>query len=121
VLSGFVVKAIRPTGDKMTRALPWASAAEAGNVKLVRGDWNKAFLDEVSMFPVGAHDDQIDAVSGAYHTLTHGYITPSISVLQTYNEMQGDRYREIEDILASADSPEELAEMEALLEAEGMR
>lgn len=65
VLVGFDVRSARATGDKEIRANPWISAAEAGNVKLVRGDWNTAFLDEVEVFPFGAHDDQVDGVSGA--------------------------------------------------------
>jgi predicted phage terminase large subunit-like protein len=47
------------------RALPVASRAESGNVKLVDGAWVKEWLDEATVFPHGAHDDQVDAVSGA--------------------------------------------------------
>ena len=50
-------------GDKLTRALSWANRAEAGKVVLVRGPWINEFLDEVTLFPNGAHDDQVDAVS----------------------------------------------------------
>lgn len=50
--------------DKVSRALPWAARAEAGKVKLVRGEWVKTFLDEVCAFPLGEHDDQVDTVSG---------------------------------------------------------
>src|SRR5690606_26487003 len=47
LLAGYNVKAIPVTGDKTTRAKPASAQAEAGNVKLVRGKWNEAFLDEV--------------------------------------------------------------------------
>jgi predicted phage terminase large subunit-like protein len=50
-------------GDKLTRALLWTPFAEAGRIHLVRGDWNKAFIDECCSFPRGKHDDQVDAVS----------------------------------------------------------
>ncbi|HUW15108.1 MAG TPA: terminase, partial [Anaerolineae bacterium] len=51
-------------------ANPWAAQAEAGNVKIVRGDWDiDAFLNECERFPEGAHDDQVDAVSGAISML----------------------------------------------------
>lgn len=50
--------------DKVTRALPWAARAEAGKVRLVRGEWIPTFLDEVCAFPLGTHDDQVDTVSG---------------------------------------------------------
>ena len=45
---GFTVEVEHPTGDKYTRALPMSSAAQAGNIKLVRGKWNKDFVDEPS-------------------------------------------------------------------------
>jgi hypothetical protein len=32
-------------------------------VKLLRGAWNKDFLDEVELFPLGRHDDAVDAAS----------------------------------------------------------
>jgi predicted phage terminase large subunit-like protein len=56
--------------SKLLRADPVSSAAEAGNIKLVRGSWNGAFLDEAELFPAGAHDDQVDAISGAVNELT---------------------------------------------------
>jgi predicted phage terminase large subunit-like protein len=69
LLAGYRFKAVRSTGDKATRAMPLASAAEAGLVKLVRGPWNNAFLDEFESFPVGDHDDQVDATAGAFARL----------------------------------------------------
>jgi len=68
-LAGFNVKAIRPTGDKETRAKAFAAQAEAGNVRLVRGPWNNAFLDELCTFPNGRWDDQVDAASDAFNEL----------------------------------------------------
>lgn len=70
IFKGFVYKGIKSTGDKPTRAEPFASAAENGNVYLVRGDWNRAFIDECLSFPNGAHEDQVDAVSGLYTELS---------------------------------------------------
>jgi predicted phage terminase large subunit-like protein len=72
ILVGFVFKGVRPTGAKETRAAPVASAAEAGNVVMVRAPWNKDYLDEMSLFPNGAHDDQVDATSGAFHEIAFG-------------------------------------------------
>jgi predicted phage terminase large subunit-like protein len=69
-LAGYVVTSEAETGDKGTRADPFAAQAEAGNVKLLRGPWNEAFLDELASFPNGAHDDQVDAASGAFRALT---------------------------------------------------
>lgn len=56
-------------GSKIDRADPFAAQAEAGNVFLVRGEWNEAFLDETILFPNASHDDQVDAASGAYLAL----------------------------------------------------
>jgi len=70
VLKGFVCYGHKTTGSKEMRANPVSSAAEAGNVKLVRGAWINDFLDEIEMFPYGAHDDQVDATSGAFEMLT---------------------------------------------------
>jgi predicted phage terminase large subunit-like protein len=68
-LAGYNVKAERSTGDKGTRAGPFAAQCEARNVKLVKGAWNGAYLDEVSSFPYGAHDDQVDGSSLAFNKL----------------------------------------------------
>jgi predicted phage terminase large subunit-like protein len=67
LLSGYVVKINRPSTDKVKRAEPVSAQVEAGNVKLVRGPWNKDFLSEADNFPDGSHDDQIDALSGAFN------------------------------------------------------
>ena len=66
LLAGYTVRFTPETGEKETRAQPVASQAEAGNVKLVRGAWNEAFLDELASFPKGAYKDQVDALSRAY-------------------------------------------------------
>ena len=35
---------------------PFAAQCEGGNVKLLRGGWNDTYLDEVTAFPSGRHD-----------------------------------------------------------------
>ena len=62
-LAGYAIRAATVTGDKATRATPASAQAEAGNIKLLRGPWNEAFLNEVTSFPSGSHDDQVDALS----------------------------------------------------------
>ena len=69
VLPEFWVQGDRPTGDKATRAGPLASHAQVGNVALLHGDWNAAFLEEAEAFPMSAHKDQVDAASGAFNKL----------------------------------------------------
>jgi predicted phage terminase large subunit-like protein len=70
-LSGHRIDAVPPKGDKYTRAGPFASRVNGGQVLMVRGAWNRAFLDELAVFPAGAHDDQVDAASGAYEMIDH--------------------------------------------------
>lgn len=71
-LAGYAARTVAPSGDKVSRAMPLFAQAEAGNVSLVRGAWNTAFLDELAAFPGGAHDDQVDAASHAFNDLTRG-------------------------------------------------
>lgn len=71
-LAGFVIQTDRVTGDKATRAEPMAAQARAGNVKLVRGEWNAQFLNELASFPMGKYKDQVDAGSGAFNHLAGG-------------------------------------------------
>lgn len=70
VLEGFSCRGLPSTGPKTMRADPLSAAAEAGNIKLVSGEWNKQFLDEIEVFPMGTHDDQVDSASGAHSRLT---------------------------------------------------
>jgi len=70
VLAGRSFWAIRSTGDKASRARPVAAAAAGRLIRLVRGPWNRDFLAEAEAFPQeGIHDDQIDALSGAWTRL----------------------------------------------------
>lgn len=71
VLPGFDFGANRSTGDKITRARPFAAALANGNVRVVRGAWLSDWLDELSSFPESAnHDDQVDSATGAFNYLT---------------------------------------------------
>lgn len=70
LLAGYSVKAVRVTGDKMVRADPFSSQVNAGNVSALRGEWNRAFIEELRQFPRGRHDDQVDAAADAFSALT---------------------------------------------------
>lgn len=65
-LMGYSIESSPETGDKSTRAAPVASQVNVGNFSIVRGAWNRAFLDELAGFPAAAHDDQVDALSRAF-------------------------------------------------------
>lgn len=72
LLAGFSVKLCKVSVDKVTRASPLSAQCEAGNVKLLKGLWNEAFLNEMEGFPTGKFDDQVDAASGGFNLLTQG-------------------------------------------------
>lgn len=69
MLAGFVARAEPETGDKVMRAEPFSAQCEAGNVLIVKGLWNEAYLDELCLFPGGSFKDQVDATSGAFGKL----------------------------------------------------
>ena len=69
--TGRVIPA-KVTGDKATRAFHFAADTNDGNVYLVKGDWNEVFLEELDDFPLGEHDDQVDAAAHGYN-----YLKPS--------------------------------------------
>lgn len=66
LLAGYNVTANPETGSKATRAQPFASQCEGGNVYICEGPWNEAYLDELCNFPGGALKDMVDATSGAF-------------------------------------------------------
>jgi predicted phage terminase large subunit-like protein len=68
-LSGFTVRPITESGDKLTRFGPFSSQCLAGNVKILRGLWNEDLCRVLEGFPDLAHDDEVDACSGALELL----------------------------------------------------
>jgi predicted phage terminase large subunit-like protein len=69
-LAGFNVFTEKPTGDKPTRARPFAVQVNFGNVLMVHGDWNDEYKNELRYFPRSKYKDQVDASSGAFSQLT---------------------------------------------------
>lgn len=68
-LAGYSAATERESGDKETRADPLSSQWNAGNVYIVRGPWNEAYLSEMYAFPNGRNDDQVDGSSGGFNRL----------------------------------------------------
>jgi predicted phage terminase large subunit-like protein len=68
-LSGFTVTPAPETGDKLTRFGPFSSQSRAGNVKVLRRAWNEELFRVLEGFPDLAHDDEVDACSGALEML----------------------------------------------------
>lgn len=51
--------------SKIERARTSSPYCEGGRVKLVKGNWNDHFLDQVAIFPNGKHDEHIDLTAYA--------------------------------------------------------
>lgn len=81
---GIAAKSITVSGhsSKVTRFKPFAALAESGSVRLVKGDWNEAFLLELEQFDGSRNqkDDQCDAVSDAFATLSKQVQLPTFSL-----------------------------------------
>jgi predicted phage terminase large subunit-like protein len=69
LLAGYSVKTAPVSGDKVLRADPFSAQVNAGNVKLVKGDWNAAYIEELRQFPNGKNDDMVDGSADAFNEL----------------------------------------------------
>lgn len=72
LLAGFPVHAQRALTNKEVAAKPFAAQCEAGNVRVLRADWTSDYIDEMTAFPFGRNDDQVDGSSGAFNKLAGG-------------------------------------------------
>ena len=70
MLAGHRIYTSREQGSKPVRAAPVAAQIEAGNVMIHKTFWHQAFMDELRSFPQGTKDDQVDALSRAFTTLS---------------------------------------------------
>lgn len=68
-MRGFSCRSDRPTGDKIFRADVYSVQVNNGNVLMLRGAWNHAFIEEHKYFPFGNYKDQVDAAAGAFNQL----------------------------------------------------
>jgi len=91
-LSGFTVEPARETGDKLTRFGPFSSQCRAGNVKIRQGCWNEELFRVLEGFADLAHDDEVDACSGALEMLS-----PPMQSYAAYELMR----RQAEEVLAA--------------------
>ena len=71
-LDGYHYRGKRMTGDKDVRFGPISTQTKAGNIVLLRDDWNEALITELCAIPGAKHDDQTDAMSGAFVCLASG-------------------------------------------------
>jgi predicted phage terminase large subunit-like protein len=61
---------VRKTGDKLTSWKPLSAQSKAGNVKLLRREWNNSWLYHMHGQPDLSHDDIADASAGAYNEIS---------------------------------------------------
>lgn len=71
-LAGYAASVNVVRESKGMRARPLSAQVEAGNVRLVKGPWNEAFIRECENFDGSDNctSDQVDSASGAFHMLT---------------------------------------------------
>lgn len=75
VLLGYSFQAIRAARDKATYARVWTPLAKAGRFIFLARDWLPEAFAELEGFPLRAHDDIMDALSGAMQMLAGGAYT----------------------------------------------
>lgn len=74
-----IIKEYKPVGDKFSRAMAQTPAFEGGFVRLPRqAAWLDAYVLELTTFPRGKFDDQVDSTSQALAWLAVNGIEPGI-------------------------------------------
>lgn len=75
-LAGYTARTSTETGDKVTRFGPFSAQAEAGNVYVLRGEWNEEWFSCLEAFPEAAHDDDADSTSRGFNAFldANGFI-----------------------------------------------
>ena len=102
-LSHFTVSSASESGDKLTRFGPFSSQCRAGNVKIRRAPWNEELFRVLEGFPDLAHDDEVDACSGALEMLNppmKGWGFYELQRQRAEAVMQASRPRPAEPVLA---------------------
>ncbi len=82
--NGIYAKSIQISGHngKLNRFLPFCTLAEAGWVRVVRGDWNEAWLTELELFEGERKqkDDQVDATADGFNDLSKEVTLPTFAM-----------------------------------------
>jgi predicted phage terminase large subunit-like protein len=69
-MRAYADKVSKSSGNKETRAQPFAAQVQAGNVWLIAGEWVSLFIEECEQWPNAKYKDQVDAAAGAFNKLT---------------------------------------------------
>jgi predicted phage terminase large subunit-like protein len=82
--NGVAAKSVKISGHKgkIQRFLPLATLAESGSLRVVRGEWNDDFFDELERFDGSRNvkDDVVDATADAFNTLSRQLQIPTFSI-----------------------------------------
>jgi predicted phage terminase large subunit-like protein len=79
----YKVEGVKPKGDKIMRLRNVSAIVEAGQIFLpLQASWLEDFLHELTMFPAGRYDDQVDSFSQA---LTKAFL--DVSPSQGFHDM----------------------------------
>lgn len=82
--NGIYAKSIPISGHngKLNRFLPFCTMAEAGWIRVVKGDWNEAWLTELELFEGERNqkDDQVDATSDGFNDLCKEVTLPTFAL-----------------------------------------
>lgn len=81
------LKTIKPTGGKIERMAQQLPKLERGRVYLpLSAPWLEAFEHEVSEFPFGRFDDQVDSMAYALRLFDYGLAAPMLRSLSMYRD-----------------------------------
>ena len=78
LLSGFIVKIMPESGDKVTRAEPFSAmwqgteTMEQGFVDVLIAPWNGEFFNQYESFPQSDFKDMVDAGANAFNQIESG-------------------------------------------------
>lgn len=77
IFKGFNAEGVTPSGSKEVRATPFSNAVKAGLVKILRGEWNRKYLEQLKLFPYGKNDDMVDGSAYAFNDLEQSISEPA--------------------------------------------
>lgn len=69
MLAGYNVVTVKESGDKQSRAEPFAAQWQAGNVYVVAATWTEALLGQYESFPESKYMDLVDSGANAFNEL----------------------------------------------------